>query len=311
MKDFQIDYFLAVAKDCSFVKAAERLYISQPSISRQISSLEKELGVSLFNRQRNSGTKLTAAGELFYAFFKDYKNSLLTTKYHAKIITEKAEGIFRVGYPEGWSLPDFFPELLKKLTRKYPSIHISPYVWNLRELMEELEAGNLDIIIFPEMIASVPPSFVLQKITEIPHILLYSTRSPQAKLKNPTLEDFRDDAIYVVDAFDNTIEYVRRLFQFYRIDSEKIISVPNIETATSRVQNGLGVVVLNAWSREQYDQRFRSLFLKTFQKISFAYLKDDANLFLDIFIKQFMNYFSEQKTHSKGSESQSYNHLAI
>jgi DNA-binding transcriptional LysR family regulator len=304
MKDFQIDYFLAVAKDCSFVKAAERLYISQPSISRQISSLEKELGVLLFDRRHNSGTKLTAAGELFYTFFKDYKNGLLAAKYHAKIITEKIAGIFRVGYTEGWSMPEFFPELLKNLNRKYPSIHISLYAWNLRELIEELESGNLDIIIFPEMVTSIiPPSFALQRITEIPHILLYSTRSPQARLENPALEDFKDVSIYVVKTYDNIIEYVRRLFQSYRIDSEKIVPVPNIETAISRVQNELGVIVLNAWCREQYDQRFRRLFLKTFQKISFAYLRNDVNPFLRIFMEKFMNYFSRQKTHNKDIES--------
>jgi DNA-binding transcriptional LysR family regulator len=291
MKDFQIDYFLAVAKDCSFVKAAERLYISQPSISRQISNLEKELGVLLFDRRRNSGTKLTAAGELFYTFFKNYKNSLVATKYHAKIITEKIAGVFRVGHPEGWSLPEFFQELLKNLRRKYPSIHISLYAWNLRELIEELESGNLDIIIFPEINIAIPPSFALQRIAEIPHILLYSTHSPQAKLKNTTLEDFSNDTIYVVNTYSNISEYVSRLFQSCGIDTKKIVSVPNIATAIDRVQNELGVIVLNSWCREQYDQRFRSLFLKTFQKISFAYLKDDTNPFLRIFMEKFTNYF--------------------
>jgi DNA-binding transcriptional LysR family regulator len=292
MKDFQIDYFLAVAKDCSFVKAAERLYISQPSISRQIANLEKELEVSLFERRRNSGTKLTAAGELFYAFFKDYKNSLLATKNYVKIITEKAGKVLRIGYPEGWSLPEFFPDFLKNLDRKHSSIRISLYAWNLRELIEELESGNLDIIIFPEIISSIPPSITLQRIAEIPHILLYSARSPQAKLKSPTLEDFKDDPIYVVNTYDTIAEYVHRLFHSYGIEIKKIVSVPNIETATGRIQNELGVIVLNTWCREQFDQRFKCLFLDTFQKISFAYLKDDANPFLRIFMETFINYFS-------------------
>jgi DNA-binding transcriptional LysR family regulator len=201
------------------------------------------------------------------------------------------EGVFRLGYPEGWSLPEFFPELLKKLSRKYPSICISLYTWNLRELIEELESGNLDIIIFPEITTSIPPSFALQRITEIPHLLLYSARSPQAKLKNPTVENFRDDSIYIVNTYDTIIEYVRKIFYSYEIDARKLVPVPNIATAIGRIQNELGVIVLNTWCREQYDQRFRCLPLKTLQKISFAYLKADTSPFLRIFMEKFINYF--------------------
>ena len=67
MNDLQIDYFLAVARNLSFTKTAEEMYVSQPAISRHISHLEKELGFALFDRSKKT-TQLTPAGGLFLRF---------------------------------------------------------------------------------------------------------------------------------------------------------------------------------------------------------------------------------------------------
>ncbi|AEF83932.1 putative transcriptional regulator, LysR family [Treponema primitia ZAS-2] len=298
MTDLQIDYFMAVARESSFVKASERLYVSQPAISRQISNMEKELECLLFDRTKRN-TRLTAAGEMFYKFFKDYKNGLSITKYHAKIITEKMEGTFRIGYLEGWSLPDFFPSLLNSFSRDYPSINITLYAWNLRELMEELEDNNLDIIIFLNMIYPISPLFSVRQITKIPNILLYSRYSPQAKLENPQVENFNNCSFYVINTFDSIIDYIHDLFQLYTIDERNIIPVPNIETAIGRVSNNLGVVILNTWNREQYNQQFRYIVLNNFQETAFAWLKNDTNPFLDIFMDKFMKHFTKKEVLKK------------
>ena len=63
MNDLQIDYFIAVARNLSFTKTAEEMYVSQPAISRQISHLEEELGYPLFDRSKKT-TQLTPAGEI-------------------------------------------------------------------------------------------------------------------------------------------------------------------------------------------------------------------------------------------------------
>jgi DNA-binding transcriptional LysR family regulator len=286
MTDLQIDYFMAVARTSSFVKASERLYVSQPAISRQISALEAELGVLLFDRSKRAST-LTAAGELFYKFFLDYKNGLSATKYHAQAVNEKIGGAFRLGYLEGWTLPDFFRELLDTFKQEYPAIHISLYAWNLRELVEELEDGNLDLIIFPNLLESFSVNFAVQQIAEIPHCLLYSRNSPKAKLKNPSLEDFKDYPFFVVDIFNSVISSVGGILASYGIDPANIVPVPNLETALARVYYDQGVIILNAWNRERHNQSFGALVLDIFQKISFTWQKKDTNKFIQIFINAF------------------------
>jgi DNA-binding transcriptional LysR family regulator len=286
MTDLQIDYFMAVARASSFVKASERLYVSQPAISRQVSALEAELGVLLFNRSRRA-SKLTAAGELFYKFFLDYKNGLSATKYHAQIINEKIMGAFRLGYLEGWALPDFFPELLNTFTKEYPAIRISLYAWNLRELVEELQDGNLDLVIFPNLLESFSVNFDTRQITEIPHYLLYSMNLPQAKLENPGIRDFKDYPFFVVETFSSIVESVRGMVSAYGMGPVDIVPVPNLETGLTRVQYDQGVIILNAWNRAAYNRNFGAIALDSLQKISFTWLKKDTNKFIQIFMNEF------------------------
>jgi DNA-binding transcriptional LysR family regulator len=286
MTDLQIDYFMAVARSSSFIKAAERLYVSQPAISRQVSTLETELGTLLFNRSKRA-SKLTPAGELFYKFFLDYKNSLATTRYRAQIVNEKIMGAFRLGYPEGWVLPDFFPKLLAVLQQQYPKIRISLYAWGLRELLEELQNGNLDLIIALNPAESFSVNFASQPITEIPHCLLYSTHLPQAKLKNPVLEDFKDHPFFVVDVYNSLMGGVRGILASHGVGHVNIVPVPNLETGLARVQYNQGVIIVNGWDRALQNRSFGALELDTLQKVSFAWQKKDANKFIQIFMAEF------------------------
>ena len=79
MKIEKLYYFLSVAKHLNFTRAAQECHIAQPAISEQISSLERELGVQLFERGARS-IRLTAAGEVFYQhisrFVQNYEQSL-------------------------------------------------------------------------------------------------------------------------------------------------------------------------------------------------------------------------------------------
>ena len=69
MTSLQIQYFLATVRQMSFTKAAAELYITQPSLSKQISTLESELGVELFDRSVKTKLHLTPAGALLRDFF--------------------------------------------------------------------------------------------------------------------------------------------------------------------------------------------------------------------------------------------------
>jgi DNA-binding transcriptional LysR family regulator len=240
---------------------------------------------------------------LFYKFFLDYRNGLAETKYRAKMVNEKIGGAFRLGYLEGWALPDFLPELLDGFQQEYPDVHISLYAWNLRELVEELEDGNLDLIIFPSLLESFSVNFATRLITEIPHCLFYSANSPKAKLKNPALGDFKDYPFFVVDIFNSVISSVRGILASCGINPENVVQVPNLETALARVYYDQGVIILNTWNREQHNRNFGALVLDMLQKISFTWLKKDTNKFIPIFMNAFHGRIAAMSGYARTPEN--------
>ena len=115
-------YFVAVAEERHFTRAANRLRIAQPALSRQIRDLEEELGCTLLDRQARNLT-LTASGE---ALLKEAKKVLGETE-RLKEVTKRAAnghaGYIAVGYIS-WIAPKFFFPLFRHLRQKYPGLEI-------------------------------------------------------------------------------------------------------------------------------------------------------------------------------------------
>ncbi len=118
----QIKYFLALAQELHFWNTAERMFITQSALSRQIKALEEELGVLLFERTKRS-VKLTEAG----VFLRDQWTPLLDeiNRIHlqAKKIHEGAFGMVRIGYP-GSIAYGFMPDLIASIARTLPELKV-------------------------------------------------------------------------------------------------------------------------------------------------------------------------------------------
>lgn len=120
MKIEKLYYFLSVAKHLNFTRAAQECHIAQPAISEQISSLEKELGVRLFERGTRS-IRLTAAGEVFYQhisrFVQNYEQSL------REVRTSMQEKSLVIGVNH-FNLPLLLSGAVRKLKERFPSARV-------------------------------------------------------------------------------------------------------------------------------------------------------------------------------------------
>lgn len=116
-------YFLAVAEELHFRKAAENLYISQPGLSRQIKQMEEILEAPLFVRSKKK-VALTAAGRYLKGEIEFLLNHLELTKKQLKRIHEGNFGEIRIGFL-GSAMQNVIPELLLKLKKGFPAIKTS------------------------------------------------------------------------------------------------------------------------------------------------------------------------------------------
>ena len=139
----QLRYFLAIADEGNFSRAAERLRISQPPLSTQIKSLEEELGVTLFNRS-NRGVSLTAAG----AVFAEETRAVLARLEHAKSRTLQTDrgdvGLLSIGFV---SIADYsiLPPTLKSFRTHFPLVEVELHELTTDAQVRELRAGRLDL----------------------------------------------------------------------------------------------------------------------------------------------------------------------
>jgi len=92
-----LKYFLAVAEDLHFRKAAERLYISQPGLSRQIKQMEDDLGIKLFERH-NRKVELTEVGKYLKKEIKGNLKRLDDILNYAKLLNDGIDGNLKFGY---------------------------------------------------------------------------------------------------------------------------------------------------------------------------------------------------------------------
>ena len=140
-----LEYFVAVADELHFGRAAERLGMAQPPLSRQIKLVEEDLGVLLFNRGRSRIT-LTQAGEVLFERVQDILARLEDARLEAKRIGQGAEGRLRIGFV-GSSTYGVVPNLIKSFRKHYPNVNLSLMPMNNAGLHRALVRREIDIAI--------------------------------------------------------------------------------------------------------------------------------------------------------------------
>jgi DNA-binding transcriptional LysR family regulator len=139
----QLRYFIVVAEEGSFSRAAERLHISQPPLSTQVKGLEDELGVQLLERS-NRGVSLTPAGLVFF----EETRTVLARLEHAKKETLRANrsdtGMLSIGFV---SIADYgiLPPALKSFRSSYPLVEVQLHELTTDAQIRELRAARLDL----------------------------------------------------------------------------------------------------------------------------------------------------------------------
>lgn len=139
----QLTYFLAVAEELHFGRAAERLDMAQPPLSRQIKQLEEELGAVLFNRGR-SAISLTQAGERLLERGRSIMRQLEDTRLEVRRLGQGAEGRLRIGFV-GSATFGILPNIIKSFRANYPDVNLSLIPMNNAQLHRALVSRELDV----------------------------------------------------------------------------------------------------------------------------------------------------------------------
>src|SRR5215212_6851092 len=144
-------YFVAVAEEENVTRAASRLHVSQPPLSRQIHDLEDELGVPLFERGAKS-LRLTEAGRLFLNEARAVLERAEQAASAVKALGSGLTGELNIGYAPSLAV-DVLPRALRNLQRDAPKIRVHLHDLSSGEMLDGLRKNQLDLALTIEQSA--------------------------------------------------------------------------------------------------------------------------------------------------------------
>lgn len=200
MDMYQLECFVTLARRLNFTKAAIEMNITQPAFSRKILSLESELGVSLFLRDKRS-VNLTKAGEYF---LEEAKNILEHFQAGQSKVIEAEKGLrgsIKIGF-----LPSQFDSTLPKAAnmfrKKYPNILLDISECEHGNIMQRLYDADLDIVfsIFLGMVEI--PDIAWQPLLKLDQAVILPPDHPLATRDSIRIADIKDEPFIVFDSDD-------------------------------------------------------------------------------------------------------------
>ena len=207
-------YFVATGEEQHYGRAAIRLRVAQPALSRQIQDLEKELGFELFQRLPR-GVKLNAAGKLFLEDARRVLRELSEAAVRAGRVASGRSGTLRVGFTENASWRGVVPDSFRRYREKQPDAELQLQPDASLAQLEAVRAGRLDagfVNFMPESDLELDQLLVARQHVE----LAVPKKHPLTRLKKLRLRDLADAPFVWFPRRANPPFYDRMMLECYR-----------------------------------------------------------------------------------------------
>ena len=237
-----LQYFLAVAREQSIVRAAESLHLSQPTLSTQIKAMEEELGKQLLIRGTKGSRKvtLTEEGMILRKRAEEILNLVHKTEREISLSDEVVVGDVYIGTGETEAVR-LIAKAARKLYQTYPGIHYHIASGNAEFVMEQLEKGLIDFGLIFGAVDQAKYNYIKIPLTEVWGVLMRKD-SPLAERSNISPEDLWDKPLILSRQEDSSgalASWIQR-----EISELEVVATYNLLfNASLMVEEGLGYAV--------------------------------------------------------------------
>jgi DNA-binding transcriptional LysR family regulator len=236
----QLKVFEAAARHRSFTRAAEELFLTQPTVSMQIKQLTKSVGLPLFE-QVGKRLYLTQAGQELFVTCRQIFNTIALFEMKVADLKGLKEGQLRLGVIT--TAKYIIPRLLGKFCQLYPGIDISLKVTNHEGIMERMVSNLDDLYIMSQVPDNIDVNF--EPFLENPLVVLASLGHPLAGEKNIPIERLADEPFIMREPGSGTRRSVQELFEEHGVQVKVKLELGSNEAIKQAIAGGLGISVLS------------------------------------------------------------------
>lgn len=233
--------FLVLSEVRSFSETAEVLFCSQPAVSKQIESLENELGVPLFNRNRGN-ISLTIHGQYFKQYAEEMVKLEDNAKEHMKQLNECAEGALFFGATNFIGVY-LMPSLIKKYQEAYPKIQVNMIISSSKKLFQMLEKHEIEFSFLSHYVDTDRHKYCSEDYITDHMVLIVPRNHRLAKRKKVRLEEIKEELFIMKEPQSSLSRFLRLKLGEFNFSRTLVIS--NQEGIKQAVLEGVGITIMS------------------------------------------------------------------
>lgn len=255
----QMEYFIAVAEQLSFTKAAKKCFVSQTAITLQIKALEESVGVPLLLRDKHH-VELTAAGQVY---LNEARAVLARSEAAVKLARSAAEGfsgMLNIGFVSGYEQCDF-SRTLRAFREQYPNISFNLIRDNMGRLFERVEDGDCDVAFNLAPYFREYPNLRHRFLKKFPIIAILYPGHPLSNRKFLRYRDLAEESFILMQPEGRSNDEAEEVLLCYNRGGfvpHIVLRDPEVHTVLLLVSAGLGIAILPEYA-VRYIQNPRNL----------------------------------------------------
>lgn len=299
MSDFRLKVFYSVAKNLSFTKASQELFVSQPAITKHIRELESLYQTRLFNRLGNK-ISLTESGYVLLEHCERILSEYRKLEYDMHLLHNEYNGQLRLG--ASTTIAQYvLPPILARFTEKYPKITVSLIDTNSRNIEQALQEHDIDL----GMVEGVfrLPNLKYEPFLHDELVPVVCASSPLAAKDSLSLDELREVPLVLRERGSGTLDAIEMALseQGLKLSSMNVrLHLGSTESIKQFLRNSstMGIISLQAILRELRDGEFKIIDVNGLQikrHFYFVYLQGQEEASSTNFMRFVQNYLETCK----------------
>ncbi|GAB5410315.1 MAG: LysR substrate-binding domain-containing protein [Balneolaceae bacterium] len=281
-----LKYFNTVAKELHFRKAAEKLFITQPALSRQIKQLEEYVGAELLSRNKRTVT-LTKSGEYLLSETEYLFNHLEFLRQNIQLIQNGEEGEIRIGFV-GSAMQRVIPVLLKRINNESSRVHSVLTELTNQDQIDRVLHDKLDLGFIRSM--RLPTGLKKMTVHEEPFCLVLPKDHPISQDNFDTVKDFQEEN-FILFSSQYSHGYYEKILSIFedqgftpKVSHESV----HANSIFRLVENKLGIGIVPSSLKHGFDLKIKFIDLNKISQrttLSAIWKEDNRNPILEKVLK--------------------------